>query len=318
MHRNSTSIKNTSHFEDIKFHLKNELRKAKSSIKICVAWISWSDYTPVFNELSRKGVHIEILYNDDFINRKNFVSPDSDVELYPIKGRFYKSIMHNKFCIIDSKTVVTGSFNWSHRASSHFENIVFIENDFRLAKSFLHEFEDLKNYFSEFYRQDKLLCASAGYTDCLSASYNLGILGAESGLYDESLVDIWNVCFKSGHMTFLGEQYEHHLHLNLGLKDLPDWDDFESFYDMETMLAEFRHEREQIHKIQNYFNHNQGNKIHAVGVIAMDNPNEHIEWGEEPEYVIKTLWRDMYYRKLIPDVIYDGYLDIECIVRRHE
>lgn len=316
MYENNTSIRNISHFEDIRLHIKNELMKATSSVKICVAWINWSDYKPIFDALSRKGVHIEILYNNDHINSRNFVNPDIRVQLYPIKGRFYKSLMHNKFCIIDDKTVGTGSFNWSNSASSHFENIVFIENDFKLVKSFLHEFEDLKNYFSEFHLQKKLPCKNS-YTRCLSSSYNLGILGDESGRYDESLVDIWNICLRHSHLTFIGAQYEQYLHSHFGFKDLPDWDDFEDCYDVESMRSEFRHERINIKKIQDYFDQHRQQKIHAVGVIAIENFNEHTKWGQEPCYVIKTLWRDMYYRKLIPDILHDGHLDIGAIVARH-
>ncbi|VXB18038.1 phospholipase D-like domain-containing protein [Pseudomonas sp. 8O] len=314
MYQNNPKIMNSSHFEDIGYHLKNELRKAKSSIKICVAWIRWSDYNPIFNELARKGVRIEVLYNDDHINRRNFVSPDHSVVLYPVRGRFYNSLMHNKFCVVDNRVVITGSFNWSQRAYSHFENIVFIENDFKLVKSFLHEFEDLKNYYDDYNNQSKIACP---YEGCRSLSYNLGVLGDESGLYDESLVDIWNVCFKSGHLTFLGEQYENHLHLHLGIKDVPDREDSDGYYGIESMLSELKNERDRVLKLQEYFVNSRKNKIHAVGMVSMINQHEHIEWGEEQEYAVNILWSDMYYRKLIPDVIYDGDCDIDCIVRRH-
>jgi hypothetical protein len=317
MYSHNLPIKNTSYFEDIGFHLKQELRKAKSSVRICVAWINWSDYTPLLNDLSKKGVFIEILYNDDYLNERNFFRPDDRIKLYPVKGRIYNSLMHNKFCIIDNRVVITGSFNWSRRAFSHFENIVLIENDFKLVKSFLHELEDLKNYFSEFNRREKILCASADDTQCRSGSYNLGILGSESGPYDESLVDVWNICFRNEHVSFLGEQYENHLHLHLGLKDQPDWVGANDFYNMDSMLSEFNQERDQIQKMQDYFGNSRKKEIHAIGVVVIDNYNEHTEWGEEPDHVISILWRDMYYRKLIPDALYDGSGDIECIIRRH-
>lgn len=310
-------IKTTSHFEDIGFHIRQEISKAKESIKICVAWISWIDYNGILEELSRKGVSVEILYNDDHLNRKHFIKPDESINLFPVKGRFYHSLMHNKFCIIDNRIIVTGSFNWSRRAFYHFENIVFIENDFKLVKNFLHEFEDLKNYFYGFNNHEKIQCGTKDSTQCKSQSYNLGIFGNESGLYDESLVDIWNICLSNGHVSFLGEEYENHLHSYLGLTEQPDWDGVDGFYDRESMLNEFRQERAQIQMIQNYFNTHQGTKIHAIGAVVMENSNEHLKWGEDPNYAINILWRDMYYRKLIPDTLYDGFYDISSIINRH-
>lgn len=35
--------------------------------------------------------------------------------------------MHHKFCIIDLKKVITGSFNWTNKANFNNENISVIE-----------------------------------------------------------------------------------------------------------------------------------------------------------------------------------------------
>lgn len=309
------NIKSAAYFEDIDFHLKQVLLQAKESVKICVAWISWSSYSSVFQELVLKNVSVEIIYNNDNINHKNFFPLDKGVTLYPVKGRFYNSLMHNKFCIVDSQILITGSFNWSNSARKHFENIVVIENDFHLILDFLHEFEDLKNYFSEYGQQHKIQCLSDNYPQCRSASYNIGILGHESGLYDESIVEIWNICTNCGHVNFIQEEYEHHLQTYLGLKEAPNWED--EPYDKYSMLNEFKQDRKQIIALQNYFNKSSGAKVNAIGCVAMSNTNEHLEWGENPEYVINVIWRDMYYRKVIPDVLDSSYDEIESIIKRH-
>jgi len=41
-------------------------------------------------------------------------------------------------------TLLIPQHNWSGNAWSHFENIVVVENDFKLVRAFMHEFEDLK------------------------------------------------------------------------------------------------------------------------------------------------------------------------------
>lgn len=305
-------IVNTSHFENIDFYLKKKLRSAINSVKVCVAWINFQDYAPIFNELTSKGVSVEVIFNDDYINRNNSQNLTFNFKYYPARRRYYKSLMHNKFCIIDDKVLITGSFNWSKSAVNHFENIVFVENDFKLIKSYLHEFEDLKSYIFNFYLQSKVQCQQDDWgCRCRSSSYNIGILGSESGLYEESLVSVWNICFNHGHVNFVSDKYENHLSSQLGLNDDSYLDYFHLPYNKEQMLDEFERERQKITNLHNYFGSNQ---IHAIGCVAIDNEHEHLEYNEEPYYVINVLWRDMYYRKSIPDVIYEA----DEIISKHQ
>lgn len=52
--------------------------------------------------------------------------------------------MHNKFCIIDGKSVINGSYNWTYYAENrNKENILIITNE-DLMQSFYAEFEKLK------------------------------------------------------------------------------------------------------------------------------------------------------------------------------
>ncbi|WP_187992896.1 phospholipase D-like domain-containing protein [Vibrio harveyi] len=297
------SVRTRAYFEEIDFHIKQELLNARESVKVCVAWISWRKYTSIFNQLTKKGVKVEVIYNDDFINKKNFHSPFPETKLYPVKARS-SALMHNKFCIIDKQTLLTGSFNWSRNARRHFENIVIIDHDYKLIKGFLTEFEDLKNYYSDYANQTRVNCLHEhdDYRLCRSSAYNLGILGHESGLYDDSVIELWNVCLRNEHGTFIREFHEQHLQSYLGLKDAPEYDNG-YHYDKSDMLEEFEQELRQTEEVHNYFVNRGGEPVHAIGIVAMQ--NEHLEYSVDPEYVVNIIWRDMYYRKVIPDVLYD-------------
>jgi hypothetical protein len=310
-------VSTKAYFEDIGFHIVQELMKARESVKICVAWISWQKYAPIFDQLTDKGIIVEVIYNDDFLNKNNFRPPSYKTSLYPVRGR-RNALMHNKFCIIDDSTILTGSFNWSYNARRHFENIVVIENDLKLVKKFITEYQDLKNYFSEFAQNNKILCLyDENDRRCYSASYNLGVLGHESGKYDESVIEIWNVCLRHEHVTFLGEYHENHLHTHLDLKSSADFDD-DLEYDKNLMLSEIHQEFNQIERIRNYFISRSKLPIQAIGFVSILNENEHIEWGEEQEFGIRVFWRDMYYRKVIPDIIYDdGDGFINSLINSH-
>lgn len=68
--------------------------------------------------------------NDDELTRKNGIKiENSEIEYYKIspKNGNYTNLMHHKFCVIDLKKVITGSFNWTVKASFNNENIAVIE-----------------------------------------------------------------------------------------------------------------------------------------------------------------------------------------------
>ena len=303
-------MSNQVYFEDIETEIVRLLRSSTESVKICVAWISGAIYTPILTELANKGISIELVYDNNSTNL-NYGVPSSPLyKTYPINTRIASSLMHNKFCIIDSSTIITGSYNWSQKAKDSFENIVVIKNDYKLIKRFLHEFYDLINYFNAFSSNQIERC------HCGSHLYNLGIMGQESGLYDESKIDIWKVCVKNQHVTHLGEEYENHLQTHLGMKYEPDFDI--DYYDKSLMLTEFQQEQSRINSLQQYFSGRAGEKIHAVGIVAIDNWNGHIEWKEEPKYIVNIFWRDMFYRKIIPHTLYDDpFGGVDQIIRDH-
>lgn len=217
--------------------------------------------------------------------------------------------MHNKFCIIDFNTLITGSFNWTYNAQNHFENILIIRNDYEVIKGYLHEFFDLKEYFIGHTLSLKQNCH---ISKCRSFSFNIGILGQEQGQYEESIVQIYNICITSKgeikHVNFLYEEYYQYLHNYLELKDENFWSyDEYQISSVEELLQEFNKERKKQEEITKFFNNtsSQNNKIYSVGIVSYENYNAHIEYGEYLEKKIDIIWKHTYFRKRIPDNIFE-------------
>ena len=56
--------------------------------------------------------------------------------------------MHNKYMIVDSLFLVTGSFNWTFQAGkSNQENVIVVDGDFYIDK-YVENFEELWKQFS--------------------------------------------------------------------------------------------------------------------------------------------------------------------------
>jgi len=136
------------YFDDIQLHILHELHKSTTSIHIAVAWFT----DPViFEQLCQKagsGVRVELIIINDSINRKSGIVYERLRELggvFMMVGDKKKSsaIMHNKFCVIDGATVITGSYNWSRQAQQNSENITVISNHPDLARQFIQEFESI-------------------------------------------------------------------------------------------------------------------------------------------------------------------------------
>ena len=132
------------HFEEIQGQIIEQLRGASFTIWVAVAWFT-DDL--IFNELVRKakdGINVQLIVFDDEINRNNGFEYENYFETYRIKpiGTF-KNIMHHKFCVIDLKTVLHGSYNWTRKARWNKET-VSIDVGRELAEKFSAEFIKIK------------------------------------------------------------------------------------------------------------------------------------------------------------------------------
>ena len=105
-----------------------------------------------------------MLYLDDEINDKasfNIGQLEAyQSRLFPISSDMQPgNIMHNKFCVIDGKHVITGSYNWTNRAKSNDENItVFLDNP-EISTHFLKAFDDLLEKYN--YKKATTISAQA-------------------------------------------------------------------------------------------------------------------------------------------------------------
>lgn len=137
-------------FENIAERIQSEIKKAKKTVFIAVAWFTNKD---LFNELLLKakgGCKIFLIVSDDEINRN---SKNDFESLINYNSKFYKvgngnsELMHNKFCVIDYSTVITGSYNWSYKAETNFENVIINYDDTALAEQFISEFNQIRKHY---------------------------------------------------------------------------------------------------------------------------------------------------------------------------
>lgn len=131
-------------FHNIQNAVQAELFKATQSIKIAVAWFTNDLLFQVLLLKLETGVSVEIVLNDDDINRNSENHLEFDVfinaggKLHWAKG---KKLMHQKFCIIDDNVVINGSYNWTYKAECNDENIMIFVAERDVVIAYCEEFQ---------------------------------------------------------------------------------------------------------------------------------------------------------------------------------
>lgn len=123
------------------------LDSAQVGVTVAVAWFTDTTLFRKLLEVQERGVNVQLIitnhqFNHDSDNNYHLIKENGGVFLQI--GGDYKT-MHHKFCIVDYKTLLQGSFNWTRKANqSNNETLLVIQDDFQAINEFTEEFERLK------------------------------------------------------------------------------------------------------------------------------------------------------------------------------
>lgn len=148
-------MKSQAYFEKIHKQIEIRLQESQTSIRLAVAWFTDQKLFNIICEKAKNGVEVELIIATHEINQESNIEfsklKQSGGTIYWIgTGYKYEALMHNKFCIIDNRVLITGSYNWTQKAKSNHESITVIEEDDNLILDFNQEFEKIINkYYSK-------------------------------------------------------------------------------------------------------------------------------------------------------------------------
>lgn len=142
-------MKTHAYFENIQVEIIEVLQTAQHHIRIAVAWFTDYELFDILLSKAQKGVKIELLLANNFINHESSIDFQrlnrlggvvsfigNDTEKAPL--------MHNKFCIIDNEILIFGSYNWTRKAQVNHESITIIEGNKELIADFNEEFDKIR------------------------------------------------------------------------------------------------------------------------------------------------------------------------------
>jgi hypothetical protein len=137
------------HFSNIHKVIIHQLEQSQSEIVAAIAWFTDRDIFAVLCKKARSGIKVSVALIGDEINQGpgglNFqrLSNFGGQVIFLPAGSRDAPTMHHKFCVIDSATVITGSYNWSQKARTNDENITIVTEAKDFAGSYLSTFDSL-------------------------------------------------------------------------------------------------------------------------------------------------------------------------------
>ncbi|MBN1929422.1 MAG: DUF1669 domain-containing protein [Chlorobiaceae bacterium] len=142
--RNSEQLSIDANFENIKSKIISEIRNAKYLVWVAVAWFTDRDLANELYVKKKQGLNVQIITIDDEINKHLISKISQYFETYQVSPESeYQNIMHHKFCVIDMKKVIHGSYNWTVKAQYNNETITVSEGR-AMAEIFADEFLNIK------------------------------------------------------------------------------------------------------------------------------------------------------------------------------
>lgn len=141
-------MNNKAFFSNIRSEIISILKSAEEEVLIAMAWFTNRELLNEVIQCLQRGVKVSLILLDDIINHCDFgadfnlfiAEKNSNFYLYPPSLNF----MHHKFCVVDGKILVSGSYNWTNYAESrNLENII-VTDDSSLIEEYIKCFNKMK------------------------------------------------------------------------------------------------------------------------------------------------------------------------------
>ena len=101
---------------------------------MAIAWLTDEDIIRTLTQKAESGLNVQIVMSDA---QENFRNTLKFKDFLRFGGKLHiatPKFLHHKFCVIDSKIIISGSYNWTYFAQSNEENILVITLDTSLQE----------------------------------------------------------------------------------------------------------------------------------------------------------------------------------------
>lgn len=131
--------------KEIYARIESELKNATSEILVAASWFTDDELFDILLEKLSEGVKVELIIADNQENER------LDFALLSARGAIVLKIknvgygmMHQKFCIVDQKVALHGSYNWSINAKKNNHESIIATDHKETVDSLIKNFNNIK------------------------------------------------------------------------------------------------------------------------------------------------------------------------------
>lgn len=130
---------------EIKQRIISEVNNSKQFVYLAMAYFTDRDIANAIIGAKSRNVSIDIILSSNAQNEiVKQMFREANINLHAFNTGDERGMMHHKFCLIDNKITINGSYNYSYNASNNNVENIHVSDDFAIYKQFLTEFERLK------------------------------------------------------------------------------------------------------------------------------------------------------------------------------
>ncbi|AZI24778.1 DUF1669 domain-containing protein [Pedobacter sp. G11] len=141
MHMNNILTNGT----EIKQRIIAEIQNARQCIYLAMAWFTDRDIATSIIDAKNRNVAVDVILSSNASNETvKLMFKGANISVHAFDTGDDRGMMHHKFCLIDHKISINGSYNYSYNASNNNVENIQVSDDPITYKQFLIEFERIR------------------------------------------------------------------------------------------------------------------------------------------------------------------------------
>lgn len=130
---------------EIKTRIISEINNAQLSIYLAMAYFTDRDIAYSIISAKNRGISVDIILSSNAQNetvKQMFIN--ENISLHSFETGDPRGMMHHKFCLIDGRISINGSYNYSYNASNNNVENIQVSDDIIIYNQLFAEFEKLR------------------------------------------------------------------------------------------------------------------------------------------------------------------------------
>lgn len=129
----------------IKQRILSEINNASQCIYLAMAYFTDKEIATAIIGAKNRNVIVDIILSSNIQNDNvKLMLKEANIMVHAFETGDARGIMHHKFCLIDNKISINGSYNYSINASNNNVENIHVSDDTSIYSQFFTEFERLK------------------------------------------------------------------------------------------------------------------------------------------------------------------------------